>query len=229
LTGSRGYLEAAEGLIRRAVHPAMDVAALELLETELRWSYTVFLSVQARYLDLKAEAGEVDTMYAYARGSMLAISAWMLDNEVPYFDCPEKLDFPTETWAAQEFRKANVLRLAARHVGEPLRSRLIRRGGELADRAWSDLLRFESRDVARAVALVLAEGVRDSDWRRHPIDGEPIPVPRFDFGSPQGFVPQKRRVLDLLRSPRGILEAFGRLARVGTWRRFLHRPVDSNT
>jgi hypothetical protein len=228
LTGSRAYLDKAEELIRRVVHPAMDIPALDLLETELRWSYTVFLSVLARYLALKADMGEIDRMYAYGRSCLLAFAAWMLDNEMPYFDRPEKLEFPTETWAAQEFRKANVLRLAAAHAREPLRSRLIHRGGELAERAWSDLLRFASRDVARSVALVMVEGGRDSYWRRHPIGVIPARAQDFDFGSPQAFIPQKRRVLDRLRTPRGVLEALPRLANVGNWRRFLSRRGGSH-
>lgn len=221
LSGSRDYLEKAEELIRRAVHPATDIPGLDLLETELRWSYTVFLSVLARYLDLKVEAGELDRMYAYARACLLAFAAWMLDNEVPYFDSPEKLEFPTETWAAQDLRKANVLRLAARHADGPLRSRLVRRGGELADRAWNDLLQFPSRDVARSAALVMAEGVRDSYWRTHPIGDAPAPSQGIDFGSPGAFIPQKRRILDRLRTSRGAFDALRGLASIEKWGRFL--------
>ena len=178
VTGSRGYLDKADDLIRRAVHPAMNIAALDLLNTELRWSYTVFLSVLVRYVELKAEAGEVDKMYAYARATLLSFASWMMENEVPYFDRPEELEFPTETWAAQEFRKANVLRFAAQHADAPFRRRLIDRAGELAERAWSDLARFESRHVARAVALLLVEGTRDSYWRDQPVDSIPAPLER---------------------------------------------------
>jgi hypothetical protein len=228
LTGSRDYLDKAEGLIRRAVHPETDIAVLGLLDTELRWSYTVFLSVLSRYLGLKAEAGELDAMYAYARSCLLAFAAWMLDNEIPYFDRPEKLEYPTETWAAQEFRKANVLRLAAHHAGEPTRTRLIDRGGELAERAWGDLLRFKSRDVARSVALLMVEGVRDSYWHQYPVGRMPAPIGEFDLGSPREFIPQKRRVINQLKTPRGTLKAIGQLASMRNWRWFLSRRVDDN-
>ena len=150
LTESRDYLDKAEDLVRRAVHPAINIAALDLLNVELRWSYTVFLSVLARYLGLKAEVREVDTMYAYARDTLLIFGSWMLENEVPYFDHPEKLEFPTETWAAQEFRKANVLRFTAQFADAPLRKRLIDRARELAERAWSDLaVRIATRSPGR--------------------------------------------------------------------------------
>jgi hypothetical protein len=151
----------------------------------------------------------------------------MVDNEVAYFDRAEKLEYPIETWAAQEFRKANVLRLAAQYAEGPLRQRLIDRGNELAERAWSDLLRFESRDVARSVALLMTEGSRDSYWRRRPVSSMPALAEEFDFGPPQTFIPQKRRVLDQLRTPRGAFQALRKLASVGNWRRFLSHRVDT--
>ena len=92
---------------------------------ERRWSYTVFLTVLARYLSLKLEHGEQDQMYDYAQSSLTHFAGWMAENEVPYFDHPEKLEYPTEAWAAHELRKANVLRLAAAHADEPLRSQWI--------------------------------------------------------------------------------------------------------
>ena len=223
LTGRRAYLEKAESLIRRAVHPADDVAAAGLRDVERRWSYTVFLSVLARYLGVKAEGGEVDAAYAYARESLLTYAGWMLGHEVPYFDRPEQLEYPTETWAAQEFRKANVLRLAAEHAEEPLRSRLLRRGGELADRAWDDLRRFESRGVARALAIVLTEGPRDAHFRARPAAIAPRPAAASNPGAPGPFVPQKARVLALVRTPRGCIGAMARLADARRWWRLFDR------
>ena len=97
--------------------------------------------------------------------SLLNYAEWMFENEKPYFDQVEKLEFPTEAWAAQEFRKANVLRLAAGHAKEPLQSQLFSRGNEIADRAWTDLLRFETRTYARALAVVMIEGLADCGFR----------------------------------------------------------------
>jgi hypothetical protein len=173
--------------------------------------------VLSRYLDLKAEIGQVDAAYAYARASQLRYTGWMVEHEQPYFDQAEKMEYPTETWAAQELRKANVLRLAARHADEPLRSRLLTRGTELADRAWADLYRFPSRTTARPLALVLVEGTRDAFFRHR----TPPPVPRpdraYDFPPPENFVSQKRRVLSRLRSPLGLARTLLGLADVRKW------------
>jgi hypothetical protein len=217
LVGRRHYLDFAEGLIRRTIHPDDDVAARDLLDVEKHWSYTVYLSALARYLQVKAEAGERDLMYGYARAALLRYAAWMLENEVPYFDRPEQLEFPTEAWAAQELRKANVLRLAAEHTADPLRQRLLRRGRELADRAWSDLYRFASRTTARAQALVLAEGPRDDYFRRCPPRQMPEPDTSGPFPPAADFVPQKQRVQRKLRSPLRLVRAVLGLLDVRRW------------
>jgi YetA-like protein len=225
LTGKRHYMDRAEALIRRSVHPDMDIAALDLLHRELRWSYTVFLSVLGRYLGLKIEAGHDDAMYAYARRCLLAFASWMVDNEMPYFDRPGELEYPTETWAAQEFRKANVLRLAAEHASEPLRQRLIVKSNDLTARASTDLLRFESCDTTRSVALVLVEGARDAYWASHPIGNAPTPSAEDTYGPPSVFIGQKERVLARWRLFRRTPGAFlGPGAIASWWRSLLPQP-----
>lgn len=223
LTGQRDYLSKAEELVRRCAHPDDDLVALDLLNAELRWSYPLFLVALARFLDVKAAAGELDYTYAYAQSVLVKYVTWMGEHERPYFDQRERLEFPTETWPAQEFRKANVLRLAAAHVDEPLRSHWLRRGQELAERAWHDLLSFESRHVARAVAILMVEGVRDQFFRAREVASAP-PAPAMpSFGSPENFVPQKQRVLARLKTPRGLAFALWRLACPWNWRKLWFR------
>ncbi len=219
LTTNRAYLDKAEALIRRVVHPADDVAARDLLNVEARWSYTVFLSVLDRYLSLKAEAGEIDEPYAYARASLLHYAAWMVNNERPYFDRPKELQYPTETWALQELRKANVMRLAARYADEPLRSKLLERGGTFARRAWADFLGFSSQHVTRAQTLLMREGPVDAWLRTRPVTPAPVPQGEYDFGSPHVFVPQKQRVKAMLKSPAGLLRAALCLLDLRRWKR----------
>ncbi|MBI1314229.1 hypothetical protein GC176_23285 [bacterium] len=220
LTGERRYLDYAETLIHRVVHPADEIDSLDLLNVELRWSYTVFLSALAKYLDVKSEAGERDNSFYYAAASLAHYGRWMADNELPYFDQVEKLEYPTETWAAQELRKANVLRLAAKFCAEPEQSRLLRRGEELSDRAWSDLARFESRFVARSLALVLTEGARDC-WLRSQTF-EPFELPRgITFPSKKPFIDQQQRIKQNLRTTGDLLKSLRQAANPTRWPRFV--------
>jgi YetA-like protein len=204
LTEQRTYLDQAEALIKRCVHPQDDIDSLDLLNIEKRWSYTVFLVSLDRYLRLKAEREEVDAPYAYAQESLLAYAKWMLENEIPYFDQAERLEYPTEAWAGQELRKANVLRLAAAHADDPLRTALRKRGDELGARAWRDLFSFESRTSSRAMALVLVEGLLDRSLRTSACPPAPHANDVFDHGVPTKFIPQKQRVLKRLKTWRGL-------------------------
>jgi hypothetical protein len=230
LTGSDRYRDFAELLIRRCIHPNDDVDALKLLDVERRWSYTVFLRAVLRYLDAKADAGQVDSTYEYAQLAIRSYATWMLQHEMPYFDQIEKLEFPTEVWAAQELRKANVMRLAARHVEEPMRTRLLDRGDELGDRAWSDLLRFETRASARALALVMNEGLLDCTLRSRQV----LPAPSAehgrtdDFGEPNTFISQWQRVRAMRRHPVELTRLIGRLFNRKRWLLYL-RNHTANT
>lgn len=194
LSRDRRYLEKVESLIRRVIHPNDDIAALDLLNAEKRWSYPVFLAALVRYLELKAEAEQLDEAYAYARASLVAYGRWMAEHERPYFDRKEELEYPTEAWCGQELRKANVLRLAAGYVEEPERTAWIQRGEELSNRAWTDLMEFPSRASARAIALVVVEGAIDAALRSEEVEARPRGPERLEFGNPSRFVPQKERV-----------------------------------
>jgi hypothetical protein len=126
LSGDRRYLTKAEELIRRCVHPANDIPALNLLDVERRWYYTVFLQSLGKYLDFKTERGELDEMYAYARATLLHYARWMAANEHPYLDKPQILEFPTETWAAQELWKSDASGLSMIEDIAPAGQRLSR-------------------------------------------------------------------------------------------------------
>lgn len=211
------YLAKAEQLIRRCIHPHDDIDARDLLNSELRWSYTVFLTGLARYVELKADVEQLDGMYSYARASLLHYAKWMLAHEVTYLSRTEVLEFPTETWPAQDFRKANVLRLASRLCGEPLRSRLLDRGRELMDQAVKELLQFENPATTRATAIALTEINKDALLRRG--DMAPLPTGPMvdDFGSPQQFLSQRSRVMSQMKSPRGLVRAIVCLANPQRW------------
>jgi len=205
LTGEPRYLAFGEKIIRRVVHPADDIDAWNLLGAEKRWSYTVFLSALAKYLRIKAATGQIDERYAYARASLLHYARWMTVNERPYFDHVEELEFPTEAWPAQELRKANVLLLAAEHVRGDEADRFLEKGSALRSRAWTDLMKFETRVHARALAIAMIEGVVGSAFPDPPPSTSTEP-PATDFGSPSRFRPWPvilKRIVRRVVAPRG--------------------------
>jgi hypothetical protein len=191
LTGERRFLEKAEELVRRCVHPHDDIAGLHLLDAERRWSYTVFLQQLGKYLMHKAERGELDRSYGYARAALLHYARWMAASEYPYLDKPEILEYPTETWAAQDIRKSDVLCHAALHATGAERSRFAERARFFFDYSVSTLAGMPTRALARPLAIMLTSGVGWAWLLAHPGAALPPPVEAAGFGEPVAFVPQK--------------------------------------
>jgi hypothetical protein len=192
LTGDPAYLAKAEELIRRCIHPSDDVPARNLLDAENRWFYTMFLQSLGRYLDHKAELGERGLAYAYARASLLHYARWMADHEYPYLEKPEILEYPTETWAAQDMRKSEIFKYAAKHSSGEERARFLERSEFFFRYSTTALSGMKTRSLARPVVLLLSFGFMHAYFQKRPEEAAPPPEPGpHDFGRPEVFVPQK--------------------------------------
>jgi hypothetical protein len=195
LSGDPRFLTHAEQLIRRSIHPQDDFEALELGDVERRWSYTVFLEALGRYLDFKIERGEIDLMYAYARASLLHYARWMAAHEYPALDKPDILEFPTETWAAQDMRKSEAFKFAAKHATPAERTRFLERADFFFDSCVDTLLRMDTRTYARPVVLLLSRGYMHAGFDRSFAHDAPRPSTPQDFGRPVRFDIQKTRAI----------------------------------
>ncbi len=206
LSGQRTYLDFAEGLLRRTVHPADDIASRRLHDAERRWSYTMYFEILARYLHLKATCDRCDEAYDYAAGSLMHYAKWMLEHERPFLDRRSELEYPTEVWAAQSLRQANVLWAAARLAEGQLCERLRERAADWTEQAWRDLHAFDCPVNARTLAVVLTAALRGASHR----DAPALPRPRLpstSFPPPEQFMPQRTRVKQMLRRPDRLLIA----------------------
>lgn len=118
LTQQASYLQQVEHIIQNTVHPADNIAERHLDNIEECWFYIVFLQAICRYLHIKHLYGQLDDNFYYARDALLHYADWMLENEYPYLDKPELLEFPNDAWTAQELRKTHVLAAAYYYAPE---------------------------------------------------------------------------------------------------------------
>lgn len=197
LTGEARFLEKAEQLIRRCIHPTEDVTRNRLDDVENRWFYTMFLQVLGRYLDVKAEAGQIDRMYRYARASLLHYARWMAAHARPFLDKPEQLEFPTETWAAQDVRKADIFLHAARHAADPAeRARFLERADWFFRYVVDTLSTMPTKTFCRPVAILMGSGFMRNWFALHPREATPpVGDVQEDYGPPTVFVAQKVRAI----------------------------------
>ena len=191
LTHDAKFLEKAESLIHRCIHPRDDLQARSLLDAERRWSYTVFLQVVGTYLDEKLMMNQRDHHYDYARASLLHYARWMAANEYPYLDKREILEYPNETWTAQDVRKSEVFAFAAMHAVEhEARQRFVERGEFFFKGSVRALAASPNRTLTRPVVLMLSYGHAVEALRRAPgiapCSDEPVAFP-----PPKAFRPQR--------------------------------------
>jgi len=157
--GGRSFLDKSEELVRGALHPEDDIDARNLLDAEVAWSYTVLLAALAKFLDKKFEVGELDAGFSYGRAGLLAYAEWMLVNEYPYLDKPELLEYPNETWAAQDLRKSVVLYQAARYATScRQRAAFAERARFYYDYSSRELEKHQSSRFSRPIVLILQNG-----------------------------------------------------------------------
>ena len=204
LSGDARYLAKADSLISRCIHPDDDQNALQLLDAENRWSYTVFLQTLGKYLDYRSDRGLVDERYAYAREALLRYARWMADHERAYLEHPAGLEYPTETWAAQDIRKAAVFEFAARYADDATeRARFLARATHFFEYSTKTLVQASTGRLVRPLVLLLAYGFQRPN--SGPAPG--IAAPPVRLLAKAMFVPLRRRVVRRL-----LLIAFALLA-----------------
>jgi hypothetical protein len=205
LSGDRKYLAKAEELLQRCIHPHDDIKARELHDVENRWSYTVFLQAVGRYLDLKTSLNELDGMFCYARESLLHYADWMRDHEVRFVEIFDKVEYPTETWPAQDLRKSYVFMFAAKYAEEPLRPQFLDKAAYFFDHAIEDFMSFDTKTFARPMILVMNHTAMHAYFHMYPNESAPHIECRHDFGQPQKFKPQLYEVHTLRIMVRNVI------------------------
>src|SRR5262249_32798734 len=133
-------------------------------------------------------------MAEYGRASLLAYARWMAAHESPYLDHPEQLEYPTETWAAQELWKSEVFLFAAKHAADDERARFMERSRFFFDYAVRTLTEMPTRTLARPMMLLLSHGHMAGYFAQR---ADVLPAPATPghevFGAPARFVPQKEQ------------------------------------
>ncbi len=160
LTTDPVYLRYAERLIGTAVHPDDDQDKMDLLNAEMRWFYTVFLQAMGRYLDVKAAEDSLDDGFRYARQVLLHYARWMLENEYPYLEKPEILEFPNETWAAQDLRKSDIFALASYYAQDAAHQHEFEEKAHFFfNHAVKELDGHDTKTFTRPMALLMTNGM----------------------------------------------------------------------
>ncbi|GAK51416.1 hypothetical protein GobsU_32934 [Candidatus Moduliflexus flocculans] len=206
LTKNRAYLEKAEQLIQRCIHPQDDLEKLGLRNPEFRWSYVVFLQILGKYLDMKVLLNEDDACYYYVRDSLLHYADWMRVNEVPITSVFDKVEYPTETWPAQDMRKSAVFFFAAKYAPASQRQGFLDKAEYFFQKSFADLLTFKTCDVTRALVIVMSATPMRAYFYRHPDEAATYKENPYQIGSPRAFKSQLYELKKLRRFAQAVKE-----------------------
>ena len=109
LTQQEDYLHQVQNILANTMHPDEDLTERGLQDVENTWFYTILLQALCRFLQVKESRQEFDEHFYYCRDCLLNFAEWMLINEYPYLKKPDILEYPNDTWTAQDLRKTYVL------------------------------------------------------------------------------------------------------------------------
>ena len=158
-TGDNSFMSLAEKLIRRCISPTENIAKRKLFCTEMRWMYLVFLLALIKYMHMKEDNDLRDNMYHYARKSLLNYARYMADNEYRFLSKPEKLEYPNETWGAQDMRKCAVFHYASKYAKTGAeQKRFEQRAESFYQSSIDDIWSFRTRTLTRPIVLLMMYG-----------------------------------------------------------------------
>ncbi len=211
LSGERRFLDKAEELIRRCIGVGQSVPMTYVDDVEGYWSYTAFLQSLGLYLHHKVERGETDGMASWARAGLLAFARFMADHERPYLERRERLQYPTQTWAAQDLRKADVFLWAALQTDGAERERFLKCSDVFFEYVTTELPRLDGHSFTRPLVLVMTQGVRHGWFARHRSELPPPPVllPPPAFAARRPFRSQRDQAVRRARAIVAIALAVG--------------------
>ena len=149
------YLHKAENVIKNTIHPADDITKRTLLSVEECWSYLVLLTALTRYLELKDRYQQSDAAYAYTKAACMHYLDWMKENERPFLSDPSALEFPNETWTAQDIRKAMLMFWAANETEGEERQAYLEKAQEWFQYSTGELQKTKTRTFTRILVILL--------------------------------------------------------------------------
>src|SRR5690554_5272549 len=154
LEPGENWLNHAEVVISKTIHFADNIEERNLLEVEAGWSYLILMSSIARYLHIKREFGKTDAHFNYARDAFMHYAHWMLENERPFLSDPEQLEFPNDTWVAQDIRKA-MLMFQAAELNPPNAKAFQDRGSRWLTEICETLTKSEQKHYSRILIILM--------------------------------------------------------------------------
>ena len=225
LSGDDAYFQQAERVIGLTFSPQDNIADRNLADVETTWFYSIFLQAVARFLEVKKQRGERSTAgYGFVSSAFIKYAQWIADHDRPYLSQPDILEFPNDTWVAQDIRKACILYYASSYAADDEhRSALLKRADYFYQYVCDALMKSDTRHYSRILAILM---------QNHGVNGyfsprDRLQAPEADIATraDTGNSPYRSRGQIILIAVRDVIKALFRvsLRKELGWLRHRHR------
>jgi hypothetical protein len=166
LTGDKSYIERSSGIILQTFHYTDDFETRNFEDIENTWFYIVFMQSVAKYLWLTENVNIISHDYEAVKESFMHYGSWVCDYESPYLKNAHKLEFPNDTWTAQDLRKIMILKIYMRYVNDEIRREKIKsKISEISVFVESKLSISKEKAFTRVLALIMQNNIQlDTDY-----------------------------------------------------------------
>lgn len=156
LQGDLSDIEFAAHIIKNTIS---DKDTFETLsDIEGTWFYTVLLQSVCRFISVKEQIEQFDSDHQYAVNSLVHYAKWMTKNEYAYLDKPDVLEFPNQTWSAQDLRKLCVLSFASNYMSSANAAEAINKATSLEKTIYERLANSDESKTTRILCLMMQNG-----------------------------------------------------------------------
>ncbi|MFT6953279.1 MAG: hypothetical protein ACJAY1_000371 [Glaciecola sp.] len=162
LTANRQYMTRVSSIITQTFHFNDVIAERNFGDIENTWYYIVFMQSVAKYLWMCETVHGINHDYTNIKQSFLHYVEWIATQEQPYLENHQKLEYPNDTWSAQDLRKIMVLKIALNYVNTPHLKRSIRQKiNSLTAYVEDKLGNSDEKEFTRVLALVMQNDIGD--------------------------------------------------------------------
>jgi hypothetical protein len=158
------YLTQAIRVIEYTCSPTDDIVTRQLDDIENTWFYVVMLQAVARCHriltqmcsnDKSGQPASYSEALTYCRATLLHYGQYLLAHACLSLEHADQLEYPNETWTAQDLRKVDVLRYVASIAAPDAQQQYIIRADALASAIFKRLSASEERKYTRVQALLM--------------------------------------------------------------------------
>jgi hypothetical protein len=162
LTANRHYVKRASSIITQTFDATDIIAERNFQDIENTWYYIVFMQSVAKYLWLCETVYGIDHDYVGIKKSFLHYVEWIATQEQPYLVNHQKLEYPNDTWTAQDLRKIMVLKIALHYSDTQQLTENIQQKIDILRYYVEDkLCNSDEKDFTRVLALVMQNNIGD--------------------------------------------------------------------